>query len=56
MSKDEQGRNWVIKRDGIYQSGDVCYSPPPEGDPLEPPPPIGASQEEIDAFDRKRSR
>lgn len=53
MPYDEKGRFWTEKRGEVFMSKTVWYRPPPDGEPPEPPPPMGASQEAIDAFDRK---
>ncbi len=55
MPRDEKGRFWLEKRDGVFSNKEMSYSPLPDYED-DPPPPMGGSQEAIDAFDRKHQR
>lgn len=49
--KDEEGRTWIEKRDGVFMNHTTCYKPPPDYED-DPPLPMGASQKAIDAWDK----
>lgn len=53
MPYDGNGNFWLEKRDGVFLNKEICYMPPPEGESPEPPPPMGASQEAVDKWEKE---